>query len=89
MSGGPQVSPLIARSNEQYCKVPPQEETYPIFHTDAGATYHNEAGALFHDDTILGLRKRNFWIFVAIMSVVVCATIGGSIGGSLAVRNAR
>lgn len=87
MSDGPQVSHLIARSDEQYCKVQPQHEIYP--YNDPGATHHNQAGAMYRDDTILGLRKRNFWILIAILSVVVCATIGGSVGGSLAVRNAR
>jgi hypothetical protein len=67
--------------------VQPQHEIYP--YNDAGTTYHNQVGAMYRDDTILGLRKRNFWIFIAILSVVVCATIGGSVGGSLAVRNAR
>lgn len=37
--------------------------------------------------TILGLRRRNFWILVAFIAVIACATIGGSVGGSLAVRN--
>jgi hypothetical protein len=38
--------------------------------------------------TILGLRRRNFWILVAILLVAVGAAIGGSVGGALAVRNA-
>jgi hypothetical protein len=38
--------------------------------------------------TILGLRRRNFWIIAAILLAVVGATVGGSVGGSLAVRNA-
>ena len=36
---------------------------------------------------ILGLRRRNFWILVALAIVLVGATIGGSIGGVLAVQN--
>jgi hypothetical protein len=36
---------------------------------------------------ILGLRRRNFWILVALAVVLVGATIGGSIGGVLAVQN--
>jgi hypothetical protein len=39
--------------------------------------------------TILGLRRRNFWILTAFAIVILGATIGGSIGGSLAVRNKR
>jgi hypothetical protein len=38
--------------------------------------------------TILGLRRRNFWILVAILLVALGAAIGGSVGGALAVRNA-
>ena len=36
--------------------------------------------------TILGIRRRNFWILVALAVILVGATIGGSVGGSLAVR---
>jgi hypothetical protein len=39
--------------------------------------------------TILGLRKRNFWILVVVAIVIVAATIGGSVGGSLAVRKSE
>lgn len=37
--------------------------------------------------TILGLRRRNFWILIGIALVVLAATIGGSVGGALAVKN--
>jgi hypothetical protein len=37
--------------------------------------------------TIFGLRKRNFWILFGIILLVVIATIGGSVGGALAVRD--
>ena len=36
---------------------------------------------------IFGIRRRNFWILVSLAIVLVGATIGGSIGGVLAVQN--
>jgi hypothetical protein len=39
--------------------------------------------------TILGLRRRNFVLLFGIILVIAIATIGGSIGGSLAVRNSK
>lgn len=35
---------------------------------------------------ILGLRMRNFWILIGIAAFVVAASVGGSVGGSLAIR---
>ena len=37
--------------------------------------------------TVLGLRRRNFWILFIGLIIIVAATIGGSVGGALAVRN--
>ena len=39
--------------------------------------------------TILGLRRRNFILLFGIILVIAIATIGGSIGGSLAVKNSK
>jgi hypothetical protein len=36
--------------------------------------------------TILGLRRRNFWILVALALILTAAIVGGSVGGTLAVR---
>jgi hypothetical protein len=36
---------------------------------------------------VLGIRRRNFWFLVILAVVLVGATIGGSIGGVLAVQN--
>jgi hypothetical protein len=51
--------------------------------------YYDEGHQLSrsHPSTILGLRKSNFWILVLIAFIVVAVTIGGSVGGSMAVRN--
>jgi hypothetical protein len=46
------------------------------------------AGQPYRPSTIFGLRRRNFWVLVAILLVAVDAALGGSIGGALAVRNA-
>ncbi|KAF2827846.1 hypothetical protein CC86DRAFT_465677 [Ophiobolus disseminans] len=37
--------------------------------------------------TILGIRRRNFWILAVIAAVIVAATISGSVGGAMAVRD--
>jgi hypothetical protein len=37
--------------------------------------------------TIFGLRRQNFWTLFAIILVIAGATIGGSVGGVLAVKN--
>lgn len=66
-------------------------------HQGQGKTesHRNESSYPYVDDyvkrptTILGLRRRKFWILVAILLVVVGATVGGSVGGSLAVQRAR
>jgi hypothetical protein len=42
----------------------------------------------YRPSTILGLRKRNFWILVAVLLVAVGPALGGSLGVALAVRNA-
>jgi hypothetical protein len=39
--------------------------------------------------TILGLRRRNFWILVVLAVVVVIAAVGGAVGGSMAVRQSN
>lgn len=39
--------------------------------------------------TILGLRRRYFWTILVVALLLVGATIGGSVGGTLAVRNPR
>jgi hypothetical protein len=39
--------------------------------------------------TVLGLRRRSFFICLAILCLVVGATVGGSVGGALAVQQSR
>jgi hypothetical protein len=39
------------------------------------------------EPTILGLRRRNFWILVVIAIVVIAAAVGGGVGGAFAVKN--
>jgi hypothetical protein len=38
---------------------------------------------------ILGLRRRTFWILAIVILLIAGAVVGGSVGGSLAVRNSR
>jgi hypothetical protein len=40
-------------------------------------------------DTILGLQRQTFWFILILSIVVIAAAIGGGVGGSLAVQNAR
>ena len=46
------------------------------------ATYERPA-----PQTICGLRRRTFWILVAVVIVVVAAAVGGGVGGALASRS--
>ena len=55
-----------------------QKEAYP--------SYDSHQGAQRQPAMILGLRRRNFWILVGVLLVVVAATVGGSVGGTLAVQ---
>jgi hypothetical protein len=51
-------------------------------------TYPSEALVPAHfSSTILGVHRRDFWILVTILLVVNSASVGGSVGGALAVRN--
>ena len=38
---------------------------------------------------VLGVRRQRFWIICALVIFVVIATVGGSVGGVLAVQHAR
>lgn len=38
---------------------------------------------------VLGLRRKHFWTLFSVAIVLVVGTIGGSVGGVLAVQNAR
>jgi hypothetical protein len=54
---------------------------------DAYTDYDEAHRPMRPPPTILGLRKRNFWVLVGFAVVVVAAAVGGSVGGSMAVRN--
>jgi hypothetical protein len=66
----------------------PQQEFSPASHFNE-AHMASQKHQQEQKKTILGLRRRNFWILFAITLVIVGATIGGSVGGSVAVRNAE
>jgi hypothetical protein len=38
---------------------------------------------------ILGLRRQTFWLSLILIAVVIATAVGGGVGGSLAVRNAK
>jgi hypothetical protein len=66
-----------------YSVAPQKEETHAHYYEPTG---QGESGATKAHATILGVRRRNFWILVLVGVLVVGATIGGSVGGSMAVR---
>jgi hypothetical protein len=66
-----------------YSVAPQKEETHAHYYEPKG---HEESGATKDHITILGIRRRNFWILVGLVVLIVGATIGGSVGGSMAVR---
>jgi hypothetical protein len=68
-----------------------KEKTYYNYHdnTPIDATHSHKETLDSPQRTVLGLRRRNFWILFVTIVIIVAATIGGSVGGSLAVRNNR
>jgi hypothetical protein len=80
MADAPQVA---------YSDMPQGVYSAPAQSKQEARVYLDEAdGKTRKPASILGLRKRNFWIIAAILLAVVSATIGGSVGGAVAVRNA-
>jgi hypothetical protein len=59
-----------------------QSERSEDFKHNEKMLYTGEAKCL----TILGLRRRNFWVLVALALILTAAIVGGSVGGALAVR---
>jgi hypothetical protein len=100
MADAPQVA-YAGAYPEVHNETPPSKhhevynDTVPSKHhgppsQDIRAYHHPEENSIQKPRrTILGMRRRNFWILLAIALVIVAATIGGSVGGSMAVRNSR
>jgi hypothetical protein len=100
MADAPQVA-YAGAYPEVHNETPPSKhhevynDTVPSKHhgppsQDIRAYHHPEENSIQKlRRTILGMRRRNFWILLAIALVIVAATIGGSVGGSMAVRNSR
>jgi hypothetical protein len=86
----------------QVAHTSPYPESYQKYdqapeHYDASQHSPASAHNLYHptpyvekprQDTILGIRRRNFWILVILAIVISAVVIGASVGGSLAVRKA-
>ena len=51
--------------------------------------FNNTSGPAHQPLTILGFRRRNFYIIATIVLILVGVTIAGSVGGSLAVQNSK
>ncbi|KAH9869905.1 hypothetical protein J1614_006826 [Plenodomus biglobosus] len=87
MADAPQV---VYKAQAQEVLPSPPVPTYEEKQTYTHTNYHmgNLEAAQQHGQ-VLGLRQRNFWILIFLALVVLCAAIGGSVGGTLAVQNAR
>jgi hypothetical protein len=98
MADAPQVvydqSPPLAHSNVEPKRDPMGQESHTYW-DDAprsapppfsAAPYPTQPS---QQKTILGVRRRNFCVLFGIILAIAIATIGGSIGGSLAVRNSK
>ncbi|KAF2845681.1 hypothetical protein T440DRAFT_472462 [Plenodomus tracheiphilus IPT5] len=87
MADAPQV---VHKMQIQQALPSPPAPTYEEKQAYVHPTYdmgNLEAGRQHRE--VLGLRRRNFWILVFLALVVLCAAIGGSVGGTLAVQNRR
>jgi hypothetical protein len=62
---------------------PHQAQAYPDYEPTLSAPRQHE------DSMILGLRRPTFWLCLILIAVVVIAGVGGGVGGSLAVQNAK
>lgn len=90
MADAPQVvygdsRPEVYRPEIAHCQqAPPRKQEFGAYYDDS----HAERDVPRRDPaTILGVRLRNFWILVVVAIVIVAATIGGSVGGAMAVRD--
>lgn len=89
MSEAPQVlydqtAPIVHQEQKQALG---REEAYNYWNDPHRSAIPPTAQSESQYGTILGLRRRNFWIVLIMVLLLVGATIGGSVGGALAVRN--
>jgi len=96
MADAPQVAygdarPQLAYGDARPEVVPyqhaPQKQEVHAYYDETRGYNPNYAHVRAEHATILGIRRRNFWILVLIAVVVVGATVGGSVGGAMAVRD--
>ena len=64
---------------------PPKQEAYAYY----GEAQPPMQPPAFRGETILGLRKRNFWILVVAAVAIVAVAVGGSVGGVMAVQKSK
>lgn len=74
-------APQVVHRGDGLHPYTPKQEMYPHY-----GGQHSEQR---QPRTILGLRRRNFWILFGVILIIVAATIGGSVGGSLAVQRSK
>jgi hypothetical protein len=64
-----------------------RDEAYSYWNDTHNPALPPPAQSKAQHGTILGLRRRNFWIISTLVFIIVGATIGGSVGGAMAVRS--
>jgi hypothetical protein len=98
ISDAPELAPprkvIHAYSDEYPTPLPTPKTYYDSGYTPTGPSYSTapeyvETPQPEHKKTILGLRRRSFWILVAMMVFLLAATVGASVGGTIAVQNRK
>lgn len=68
--------------------VPPREATAPKYEQYSSPEYRPDQ-ATREARTIFGLRPTTFFLILALVLVILAAGIGGGVGGTIAVKNAK
>jgi hypothetical protein len=100
MEGPHVVDPENYKKEATYTPSPAQQYQQSYHPVDSGLEvapqqqpayghYHPHQGQEGPPQTILGLRRTTFFLSLALVAVIIIAAVGGGVGGSLAVQNAR
>lgn len=87
----PQDTGLEVQQSHSNLEVNPTQNAQPAqgqwAHWNREAAY--EETTLPSPKKIFGLARQTFWLLIALALVVIVAAVGGGVGGSIAVQNAR
>lgn len=78
-------NPQVVHHSDLEVVDPHLETKYQQGFANADGQSHHEPGG----KTIWGLQATVFWLLMALVFVVLAAGIGGGVGGTLAVNNAK